>query len=188
MSLPPDLQILQDQLDDAERDARKLAAGLTDDLANWRPSQTSWSVAEILDHLAVSNRAYLTSMRDPATRGREQGRLRRGPAKPGVFGSFFVRLIEPPVRMRVQAPPSIRPRMALSLANALAHFCDQQNQARAFLHTYGDLDLAGLQYPNPFIPGINQSLSTGLHVITAHERRHLWQAGRVRRSAEAALK
>jgi hypothetical protein len=74
------------------------------------------------------------------------------------------------------------------LADALAHFCAEQNQVRAFLHTYGDLDLAGLQYPNPFIPGIRFTLATGLHVITAHERRHLWQAWRVREAAEAALK
>jgi hypothetical protein len=187
MSVPPDLQILQDQLDDAERDARQLTAGLGEELGNWRPSQSSWSVAECLDHLAASNRVYLTSMRHPATRAREQGRLRRRPAKPGLIGGFFVRLIEPPVRMRVKAPRSIQPRSAPSLDDAFADFCAEQNEVRAFLRTYGDLDLAGLQYPNPFIPGIRQSLATGLHVITAHERRHLWQAWRVRKSAEAAL-
>jgi len=31
------------------------------------------------------------------------------------------------------------------------------------------------------------SLATGLHVISAHERRHLWQAWRVRQPAERAL-
>ncbi len=29
------------------------------------------------------------------------------------------------------------------------------------------------------------SLATGLHVLAAHERRHLWQAWRVRRAVEA---
>jgi len=32
------------------------------------------------------------------------------------------------------------------------------------------------------------SLATGLHVIAAHERRHLWQAWRVRANAERALR
>jgi hypothetical protein len=31
------------------------------------------------------------------------------------------------------------------------------------------------------------SLATGLHVIAAHERRHLWQAWRVRQAAERAV-
>ena len=36
------------------------------------------------------------------------------------------------------------------------------------------------------IRGVRFSLATGLHVIPAHERRHLWQAWRVRRAAEQA--
>jgi hypothetical protein len=38
----------------------------------------------------------------------------------------------------------------------------------------------------PFVRGIRFSLATGLHVIAAHERRHLWQAWRVRRALERA--
>ena len=34
--------------------------------------------------------------------------------------------------------------------------------------------------------GVRLSLATGLHVLAAHERRHLWQAWRVRREAERA--
>jgi hypothetical protein len=188
MNLPPDIQILQDQLDDAERDARKLAAGLTDDLANWRPSSSSWTVAEILDHLAVCNQTYLAAMRAPALRAREQGRLRRRPAEPGWIAGFFVRSIEPPAKARIKAPQSIQPRTTPPLADALEHFCDVQNQVRAYLNDHGDLDLAAMRFANPFIPGIRFSLATGLHIISAHERRHLWQAWRVRKGAEAAHK
>lgn len=41
-----------------------------------------------------------------------------------------------------------------------------------------------LRIPHPFVRGIRFSLATGLHVIAAHERRHLWQAWRVRRALE----
>jgi DinB family protein len=57
---------------------------------------------------------------------------------------------------------------------------------RAFLGAHADLDLAGVRFPNPFVRGIYFSLATGLHVIAAHERRHLWQAGRVRRAMDRA--
>jgi hypothetical protein len=188
MSLPADLQTLQDQLDDAERDAQQLAAGLSGEQANWRPSPGSWSVAECLDHLAITNRVYLSAMRTPALAAREQRRLRRGPAKPGWIGGLFVRSLEPPAKLRIKAPQKIQPRSAPPLADALAGFCDEQNQVRAFLRTYSDLDLAGLHFANPFIPGIRFTLATGLHIISVHERRHLWQAWRVRESAEATLK
>jgi hypothetical protein len=53
-----------------------------------------------------------------------------------------------------------------------------------FLQRYAAIDLAHVVFPNPFIRGVRFSLATGLHVLAAHERRHLWQAWRVRRTAE----
>jgi hypothetical protein len=55
---------------------------------------------------------------------------------------------------------------------------------RVFLRENEELDLAKIGFRNPFVPVIRFSLATGLHVIPAHERRHLWQAWRVRRGAE----
>ena len=57
---------------------------------------------------------------------------------------------------------------------------------RAFLRRYADIDLAAVRFPNPFVRRVQFSLATGLHVVAAHERRHLWQAWRVRRAAERA--
>ena len=53
-----------------------------------------------------------------------------------------------------------------------------------FLETYANIDLAGVVFPNPFVRGMRFRLATGLHVIAAHARRHLWQAWRVRRAVE----
>jgi hypothetical protein len=58
---------------------------------------------------------------------------------------------------------------------------------RVFLRKYCDLDLVGVRFANPFIRGVRFSLATGLHVIAAHERRHLWQAWRVRQAAERSV-
>jgi hypothetical protein len=37
-----------------------------------------------------------------------------------------------------------------------------------------------IRFKNPFIPGLRFSVGTGLEVLSAHERRHLLQAERVR--------
>ncbi len=185
---PADIRSLEDQLDAAEQDARRLVAGLTEQQGAWRVEPGSWSVAECLDHLATANRVYLRAMNEPAVRARKNGRERRGPAVPGIIGRWFVRWLEPPVKPRLKgkAPRAIRPRTAPPLADAFAAFTASQRDVRMFLRTYADLDLAGVRFPNPFIPGVRFSLATGLHVITAHERRHIWQAWRVRRAAEGA--
>jgi len=184
----PDIKDLKDQLDAADRDAQALVADLNEERGGWRAEADSWSVAECLDHLSTANRVYLNAMKEPAIRARERGRVRRGPAKPGFVGRWFARTMEPPVKMRfrMKAPRLIKPRTAPPLADAFAGFRTSQDEVRAFLLEYADLDLAGVRFPNPFVRGIRFSLATGLHVITAHQRRHLWQAWRVRRAAEAA--
>lgn len=187
MNIPAaDIQELQEALDAAERDAEALVGGLSEELGTARIEPGSWSVAECLDHLATANRVYLRSMQEPADRARARGRLRRRPAKPGLLGGMFVDSLEPPPRWwsKQKAPRKIRPRTSPPLADAFAAFVASQAAVRAFLRANADLDLAGIRFPNPFVRGIRFSLATGLHVIPAHERRHLWQAWRVRRALE----
>jgi hypothetical protein len=186
--VPADIQRLDDELVAVEREARELVADLGEALGTWRREPGSWSVAECLDHLTIANRVYLEAMAGPAARAREDGRWRKGAARPGFLGRLFARSLEPPVRrwLRIRAPRRIRPRGTPSLAGAFDAFVATQAEARALLRASSDLDLAGVRFPNPFVRGIRFSLATGFHVIAAHERRHIWQAWRVRRAAERA--
>jgi hypothetical protein len=187
MTSHSDILALEEALDAVERDARALAAGLTEDQGTWRAEAGSWSVAECLDHLATANRVYLRAMEPAADRALAQGRRRRGPARPGLIGRWFVRTLEPPVKplFRGKAPRKIRPRISPALHDAFGKFLASQDEVRTFLRNYADVDLAGVRFPNPFVRGVRFSLATGLHVIPAHERRHLWQGWRVRQAAES---
>lgn len=117
---PPDIVALEEAFDAAGRDARSLVTGLTEELGAVRIDADSWSVAECLDHLAIGNRVYLHAMEPVGERALREGRRRRAPAKPGLAGGWFVRVLEPPVRrrFRIEAPRSIRPRSAPSLKDA----------------------------------------------------------------------
>jgi hypothetical protein len=188
-SNPPDIAVLGDGFDAIERDTRALVSGLNERSGAWRCDANSWSDAECLDHLAIANRMYLRAMQPEAERALTQGRRRRGPAQPGVIGRWFIRTLEPPVTSRFKrtAPERIRPRRNPSLSDSIAQFLASHDEVRAFLRRYADIDLAGTRFPNPFVRGIRLSLATGLHVIAAHERRHVWQAWRVRQAAERAV-
>ena len=174
-----DIDALERALDAAEQDARAIVDGLTEAEGTWRPAPHAWSVAECLDHLATANRVYLNAMRPAADRARRRGSRRHRAARPGLIGGWFVRSLEPPVARKTRAPSAIRPRPSPPLGDAFERFLASQEEVRAFLRTYADIDLAGVRFPNPFIRGVRFSLATGLHVIPVHERRHLWQARRV---------
>lgn len=186
--LLPDIRILLDQLDAAERDARLLVDNLAEERGCWRAEAGSWSVAQCLEHLAITNQVYLGAMIEPAIRARAADRLRRRPALPGFVGQWFATKMEPPVKTssKMKTMRKIKPGTSPSLGDAFAHFLTSQDEVRDYLRTNADLELARILFPNPLIPGIRFSVATGLHVITAHERRQIWQAWRVRRTAEGA--
>ena len=183
----PDLRALDDAFAAIDREARALVAGLSEADGGWRATAGSWSVAECLDHLAHANRAYLAAMEPAARRARANGSRRRRPAVPGLFGRWFVRSLEPPPRLKSRAPRVIRPRTAPALSDAMAAFLASHEDVRRFLRAYAAIDLAGARFPNPFVRGLRFSLATGLHAIAAHERRHLWQAHRVREAAALSM-
>ncbi|MEM7583334.1 MAG: DinB family protein [Acidobacteriota bacterium] len=184
--IPTEIEQLVEALDAAERDAQALVDGLSEEIGTRRVKAGSWSVAECLDHLELANRLYLEAMQEPAERARQQGRLRRRPAKPGLLGGLFVAQLEPPPRrwMPLKAPPKILPQPSPPLAETAVRFMNTQSNVRNFLLANADLDLYSIRFKNPFIGVIYFSLATGLHVIPAHERRHLLQAWNVRRALE----
>ena len=146
---PPDILVLEAALEANERDARSLAGELTENLGTWRSEPGSWSVAECLDHLATANRVYVHAMQAPAERAVAQQRMRRGPARPGLIGGWFVRTFEPPVKttFRGKAPRLIRPRISPGLADAFGAFLASQDDVRRFLDRYSGIDLAGVHFP-----------------------------------------
>jgi hypothetical protein len=186
-ALNRDASALDDQFAAIGADARALTDKLSPEQGAWRASAESWSVAECLDHLATANRVYLAAMRPAAERALAEGRKRQGPAFPGVIGNWFVSSLEPPAKkwLKGKAPRIIRPRSQPPLNDAAAAFFASHEDVGAFLNRFRDVALAQTHFPNPFIQGVRFSLATGLNVIAAHERRHLWQAWHVRRGAKA---
>jgi hypothetical protein len=182
----PELKLLDEGFTAVQSDAQALIANLTEAQGAWRPHPAAWSVAECLDHLAATNRIYIRAMQPSADAARAANKLRRRPAVPGFLGAWFVRSLEPPAKIKTKSPKSIKPRTAPALADACAAFLVFHAEAQNFLRANADLDLAAILFPNPFLKGLRFSLATGLHVIPAHERRHLYQARTVLAAATQA--
>jgi hypothetical protein len=179
---------LLQQFDAIDRNAQELVGRLTEEQGMWRPDPSAWSVAECLDHLAITNRVYLDAMREPSRRARQDNQLQRSPAVPGVIGRWFVRSLEPPVKkyFKAKARKIVQPSPSPQLSDAFEGFKSSQQRIREYIDEFAAIDLANIRFPNPFVPGVRFSLATGLHVLAAHERRHLWQASQVAAAMNAS--
>jgi len=174
--------ILQ-QLESSERAAGRLVAGASHAQMNWRPTNRSWSVWQCLDHLARTNRAYCQSLLRAIAHSKE-GAKATSAITPGWFGRRFIASMEPPVRTRYRAVGKVLPETEGDAQAALKDFVDSHSDARRVVASWERLDLNCVRFKNPFVPVLRFTVGTGLMIINAHDRRHLWQAERVKESKD----
>ena len=182
--LPPHLRSILDDLDKSDQEARRIVTGLSDEQANWRPVETAWSIAQCLDHLGRTNTVYVAALLKAGQDARPDARRDGGPIEPGWFGRFFVRTLEPPPRRKLRAPKKIVPASAMAGREVLERFLRSQEDVRVVIRDGAGLDLNRIRFHNPFLGFLRFTVGTGLLIIAAHNRRHLWQAERVLESAE----
>jgi hypothetical protein len=189
ISLPDDLQAISAQFSANEQEAHEVLAGLTFEQANWRPDGgRGWSVAQCVDHLARTNDVYGAALADAIQRAvLRRARPRRGPIRTGWIARKFLSILEPPVKRRVAARPLVLPEDRRDPQLALEGFLESHESIRRLMADAADLDVNRIRFRNPFLRNWRVfTVGTGFLVLPAHERRHLWQAKRVREQLPAA--
>lgn len=174
--LPPDLQRILTELADSERRASEMVQSLSDTQVNWKPSVTEWSIAQCLDHLAKSNSVYSAALHRAIEQARQEPVSAPISLRPGVFGRTFVRALEPPPKRKMKAPKKIVPCDQMNKDEVLREFLASEEAMRAVIREGARLDLNRIRFVNPFFRFLRFTVGTGLLIISAHNRRHLWQA------------
>ncbi len=173
--------ILQQMLD-SEEAAKQLIAGVSDNQGNWQPvAGQSWSIWQCVEHLSLTNRVYAQALSEGLASAGASERTATGPGiRPGWFGRWFLSKIEPPVGLGVKTKAEATPAARGDLEGALARFVESHKALRKVVETWDSVDLNRVRYPNPFLPVVRFPVGTGLLIANAHDRRHLWQAQRVK--------
>lgn len=184
----------------------RAAATLTDDLTTvqlrWRPEPESWSVAECLDHLVRTGESYLPEIDRALERAREEDFRAEGPFSRGFLGRWLVRGMEPPPGLRIPSPGDFLPRIgedAYPAADAeraappgsgpapdgkpaaavLSRFREHEEQLASRIRDADGVDLEAVSVPFPVAPFLRINLLAAFAYLSAHQRRHLWQARQI---------
>jgi hypothetical protein len=171
------------EVDRQSKMAELLAEGLSESALNWQPNTgKSWSILQCLDHLAIMNAKYVSALQDAVANNRDQLEPRKVPIQPsGWLMRWWIGTEEPPPRFKLPAPKKIQPPSKLSGA-VVQEFCDLQKQLADFVREWGDADLGDLNVKDPLFP-LHLTADTQLLLVSYHNRRHLWQAANVMKSA-----
>jgi DinB superfamily len=178
-----DLQQVLDQLDDIDRAAEALVAPLSDAQFFWQPNEgRSWSIAQCLEHLAIANEVYAEAVAKGIEAASARGLTGGGPIESTVFGRLFVSSMEPPVRRRLRAPGKIIPGTTRTREDITRSFREGHDRLRELVRAAASIDVNRATFANPFYRFVRVRVGTGLRVVSAHDRRHVWQAENVRRA------
>jgi hypothetical protein len=160
-------------------EAKALLLNLTHEQFNWYSQPGSWSIAQCIDHLNVTGKIYNTTLDKKITEAHAQQLFSHGPFRQKWLDNLFIRSLEPPVKRKFKAPKQFVPQADKPLNIVSEEFMLLHEQFLKHLQNANGLNLTRIQIPSPVISLLKMTLLGVFGLITAHERRHLWQAQQV---------
>lgn len=160
--------------------ARELIRDLSEPQLNWKPAPDKWSIAQCLDHLAVTSGKFGSYFTDALARGRRKWPVKSPPVyRPSFVGGWLIKQVEPQTGRNLPAPKVFRP-SASEIRDAAEKFLQQQTRFLEFVRQTEGIDYNKTRLRSPVTPLMRYSLGDAFVVTVLHEQRHLGQARRVR--------
>jgi len=176
---------LEDNLQQLEAicaESRDLLADLTDAEVNWQPAPNRWSIGQCVSHLIVSGRAELPYLESAIREGRKRRLFGKEPFQYGFLGNWFVRSMDANGNLRFRAPKIYWPAdNGFNIEVLTRDFLSLQDKLRQCLMEADGLNWARVRVSTPVSRFITFSLGQEFALILAHERRHLSQAGKIKK-------
>ena len=137
---------------------------------------TSWSVAQCLDHLAQTTNAFVPPIAS-AIACAPRLTTNRG-LRTGALTRLFIRNLEPPYRLRFKVLASLAPRQHHFNSAWDAFEISQVQLARTIQSAVG-FAIDQVRIDSPVYARFSYNVYGAFRMLTAHQRRHLWQMERI---------
>ncbi|MGE3956756.1 MAG: DinB family protein [Vicinamibacterales bacterium] len=161
------------------QDLPGLTRGLSPAQFNWRRSPGQWSIGQCVEHLNITTERYLPVIRKEMAAARTSGLKRTGPFEPGLLERTFLRVLEPPVKMKAKAPAAFVAPADLSVDDTLGRWERLNADLAMCIREADGIDLRRVKVRSQFGP-LSFTLGATFLILLAHDRRHIWQARQVR--------
>lgn len=171
----PHLEAALSRLDESRAALRAAVEAVPAPLRERKPATGRWSVAEVLEHLALVERRYLAQLPEPIAAARQAGLgPETGPrsALPAEIGAMLADRTS-----RRPAPEIVVPSGTLDAAAALASAEEVRDEFRSMMAALDGLSLGNVIYAHHRFGPLN--LYQWVEFIAAHESRHVQQVREV---------
>lgn len=159
-------------------DVRASFGGLSSDQLNWKPGEKSWSVAQCLDHLILTNEQFYPEFDKLAAGTRKNSFIENYSPLTGFFGRFLIKAVTEDSKKAKAPSKSIVPPSELP-ADIVEKFTTHISKVNEKIAACASADREKTVVTSPFLFIMTYKLDDAYSVLVEHTKRHIRQAKRV---------
>lgn len=152
---------------------------LSEHQINWKPANGSWSIAECVDHLAVTNKIYLNEIEKQFSVKQIKADCSKAEVKHKWLCKFIIKGVDPVNIKKSKTFSVFLPSMSRYKRDVFDNLIDVQNNLINLVSSAKDLDLNKYVMSSPAAKIVKENFCDVLEIIRLHDRRHFNQAERV---------
>ena len=168
------------EIDSITNDFKNEFGNLTQKDLNKKIDPDSWSIAQIIDHLIVTNKSYYPIV--DSIRGGDYSIPFTGRFDflTNFFGNVILKSVQPDRKRKVKTFPVWEPSQSEISGDIIRQFEMHQNELKRFIIQCNDLIEKRTVISSPANKNIVYKLDKAFDIIIAHEKRHFVQAKEVK--------
>ena len=160
-------------------DATATFGSLSAEQLNWKPAEKSWSVAQCLEHLIITNSLEFPAVKKALTANYQNPFCGKIPFLPSIFGKVMIYLMRPESTRKFKAPKTFQPSKSEISEHIVQDLIAHQQEVLELFKQSKNLDLHKTKIVSPVSALITYSLADAFTILMVHEQRHFGQAKRV---------
>jgi hypothetical protein len=149
---------------------------LSEDQINWKPSVETWSIAECIDHIVITNKLYLNEIKKQFAVKHIKTDCSKSEIKHKWLSKFIIKAVDPVNIKKSKTFPVFMPSMSKYKKDIFNYFYEVQNNLINLVSSSKDLDFNKYVMSSPAAKIIKENFCDVLEIIRLHNRRHLNQA------------
>ena len=179
-----DLQLNNGWLAERVRDIRASNDALRAEVAplaylqlGWQPPEGGWSVAQVIEHLIITDTSYIEPLEALLARRQASPNYQRW--RPSLIGGFLVRSQMPDSKQKVRTPSRWRPGPQ-PRARGLEEYIALRERLAGLVARADGHDLRRTKLSSPASKLIRLNLGDAIMTLVVHTQRHLKQIQRIK--------
>jgi hypothetical protein len=145
----------------------------------WRPNEAEWSIAQVLEHLILTDGPSL----EPISRVLYNAPRADCRWKPTLMGRLITKAVEPRTQWKTKAKKGFLP-TAQPRAGVAREYVEVRKRFLELLDRSRGVNLNRVKTNYPIRTPISYNLGDAFMILTRHTQRHLQQIDRIRRHPE----